>query len=107
MGNDKERIAARKRELFHLCLEILFGGFVEYMDRGVSLRCFDGEIHTVKPFLSAYLADMIEHYAVCLNLAGTCNYCETRKPDLDNENASNSVRTNADAKTKFEGTFVV
>ena len=103
MGNDTARISARKREVFHQCLDTLFDGFVEYMDRGISMTCFDGETHTVKIFLSAYLADMVEHYAVCLNIEGSCNFCETKRSDLDDENSSNMIRTNEDARRKFDG----
>ena len=83
MGNDTARISARKREVFHQCLHTgtLIHGFVEYMDRGISMTCFDGETHTVKIFLSAYLADMVEHYAVCLNIEGSCNFCEMKRSD--------------------------
>ena len=104
MGNNKAKISARRRELFHQCLDKLFEPFVEYMQRGLKLRCFDGEIHVVKPFLSAYLADMIEHHAICLNIEGSCNYCETTRVDLANENVSKHIRTNEDARDKFEGT---
>ena len=104
MGNSREKIAARKRELFHQCLGKLFEGFVEYMERGFTIRCFDGEKRTLKPFLSAYLADMLEHYAICLNIEGSCNYCEATRPDLGNENVSKAIRTNRDSRDKFEGT---
>ena len=107
MGNDKKKIVIRKRALFHQCLEKLFEGFIVYMERGMTIRCFDGEIRTVKPFLSAYLADMLEHYSVCLNVDGSCNYCEATKSDLGNENVSKPIRTNEDSRNKYEGVLSV
>ena len=105
MGNDTARISTLKWKDFHQCLDTLFDGVVEYMDRGISMTCFDGENHKVKIFLSAYLADMVEHYAVCLNIEGSCNFCETKRSGLDDENSSNMIRTNEDARgpRKFDG----